>query len=174
VKRELGTNLIINWKYFSLEQVNSQQGPRWKIWKQPGDYSSRGLLAFRAAEAAWRQGEAAFLSFHLALLKAKHEDERDIADINVLTAVAGSAGLEISRFEKDMSDRQLLNRLAEDHAYAVTTLGVFGTPTLVFPEKQAIFLKMSPPPPPDECLPVFSELYHLTYRRRGIRELKRP
>ena len=174
VKEDLGAKLIINWKYFSLEQVNSQQGPRWKIWEQPEDYPSRGLRAFRAAEAARRQGEAIFHSFHIALLQAKHEHERDIADINTLTEVAGSTGLEMSQFQKDMGNRQLLTKLTEDHTYAVATLGVFGTPTLVFPERQAIFLKMSPPPPSTECLPVFSELYNLVSSRRNIREIKRP
>jgi hypothetical protein len=53
-------------------------------------------------------------------------------------------------------------------------LGIFGTPTLVFPEKQAIFLKISPPPPQEECLPLFDEIFNLAYSRRNIREIKRP
>jgi predicted DsbA family dithiol-disulfide isomerase len=174
VKGDIGPELIINWRYFSLEQVNNQQGPQWKIWEQPEDYPSRGLRAFWAAEAARSQGEAAFGSFHFALLKARHEQSRDIADVSTLVEVAEGVGLKMSQFQKDLADRRLLSRLAEDHTFAVETLGVFGTPTLVFPERQAIFLKLSAPPPTEESLALFTELHHLADRRRFIQEIKRP
>jgi predicted DsbA family dithiol-disulfide isomerase len=164
----------VNWCYFSLEQVNSQYGPQWKIWEQPEGYASRGLPAFRAAEAARRQGEDAFGRFHMTLLRAKHKAGQDITNINTLTEVAHQVGLEISRFQNDLTDRKLLSRLAENHTFAVENLGVFGTPTLVFSQKQAIFLKMPAPPPPEECLQVFNELRHLAIQRHYIREIKRP
>jgi len=174
VKEAMGPKLTINWKYFSLEQVNSQHGPQWKIWGQPEDYPSRGLRAFWAAEAARRQGEAAFGSFHIVLLRARHEQHRDTADVSTLIQVAESVDLEMTQFQKDLGDRRLLAKLAEDHTFAAETLGVFGTPTLVFPERQAVFLKMSPPPSPEECLSVFAELCCLAERRRYIHEIKRP
>ena len=170
----MGTKLVIRWKYFSLEQINSQQGPQWKIWEQPDDYPTRGLRAFWAAEAARLQGDTIFQAFHIALLKAKHEQKRDIADVNTIIEVAESTGLEMAKFQKDFSNRKLLTKLAEDHSFAVETLGVFGTPTLIFPERQAIFLKMSPPPSPRECPSVFMELFNLVYHRRNILEIKRP
>lgn len=174
VKEELGPKLTINWRYFSLEQVNSQQGADWKIWEQPEDYPSRGLRAFWAAEAARHQSEAAFDSFHIALLKARHEQRRDIADRNTLIEVAQSVALEMTHFQKDLGDRRLIAKLAQDHTLAVETLGIFGTPTLVFPERQAIFLKMPSPPSPEESLAVFTEVRHLAEQRRNIQEIKRP
>ena len=170
----MGPKLVVNWRYFSLEQAKNEQGPQWKIWEQPEDYPSRGLRAFWAAEAARRQGEAAFDRFHFALLEARHEQRRDIADMNILAEVAGSVGLDMAQFQKDLADRRLLARLAEDHTFAVEVLGVFGSPTLVFPQRQAIFLKMSSPPPPSDCLSVFTELHHLADQRRYIQEIKRP
>ncbi len=169
----MGPKLTINWRYFSLEQSNSQQEPEWKIWEQREDYPSRGLRAFRAAEAARRQGETAFDSFHIALLKARHEQHKDIADMGTLTQVAESVNLEMSQFQKDFSDCKLLAKLAEDHTFAVEVLGIFGTPTLVFPENQAVFLKMSPPLSEDS-LSVFNEIRTLAERRRHIQEIKRP
>jgi len=174
VQEEITLKLKVDWRYFSLEQANSQQGPQWKIWEQPEDYASGGLRAFWAAEAARRQGEAAFSRFHIALLRAIHGQHRDIAEIKTLTEVAESVGLEMTRFQKDLTDHRLLTKLAEDHTFAEETLGVFGSPTLVFPEGQAIFLKMSLPSPLEECLPVFTELHHLVDRRRYIWEIKRP
>jgi predicted DsbA family dithiol-disulfide isomerase len=170
----MGPKLTINWKYFSLEQVNNEQGSQWKVWEQPEDYPSRGLNAFRTAEAARHQGEAAFASFHITLLRARHEQRRDIADKNTLIEVAKSVGLEIDRFQKDLDDRRLLAKLAEDHTFAADTLGVFGTPTLVFPEEQAVFVRLPQIPPPDESLAVFAEVRHLAERRQYIQEIKRP
>ena len=165
--------MAISWKYFSLEQVNNKQGPHWKIWEQSEDCPSQGLRAFHAAEAAKRQGETAFDSFHIALLRAKHEQNRDITNTDTLIEVAEGANLNITQFKDNINDKHLLAKLAEDHSLAVENHKVFGTPTLVFPEGQAIFLKMSPPPP-GECLAVFCELCHLAQRQGYIQEIKRP
>ncbi len=170
----MGSKLTIDWRYFSLEQVNSQQGPQWKIWEQPPGYVSRGLLAFRAAQAARQQGEAAFNSFHIALLKAKHEKREDIADIDTIINVAESVNLQMARFKEDLGSPQLLAKLGEDHTFAIRTLGVFGTPTLVFPERQAIFLKLAVPPSIEDSLAVFTELSNLARRRECIMAIKRP
>jgi len=174
VKEGLGEELKVNWKYFSLEQVNSQQGPEWKLWEQPEDYASRGRNAFCAAEAARKQGEAAFDDFHHALLKARHEEKRDIADTATLIEVAEGVGLDVRRFREDLADRRLLVKLGEDHTFAAEILGVFGTPTLVFPEQQAVFVKMMPPPSAEEAGSVFAEVRQIAEGRREIREIKRP
>jgi len=169
----MGPKLTINWRYFSLEQVNSQQEPEWKIWEQAEEYPSRGLRAFQAAEAARRQGKSSFDSFHIALLKARHEQRKDIADVGILNQIAKSVNLEMAQFQKDFSDRKLLAKLAEDYTFAVEVLGIFGTPTLVFPEKRAVFLKMSPPLPEDS-LSVFNDVRALAERWQHIQEIKRP
>ncbi|GIW03921.1 MAG: hypothetical protein KatS3mg059_0541 [Thermomicrobiales bacterium] len=72
VQHQLGERLIIRWRYFPLEQVNSGEGPDWKLWEQPSDFKSRGRDAFHAAIAARQQGEDAFQRFHYALLDLKH------------------------------------------------------------------------------------------------------
>ena len=174
VKDKLGSKVKMNWKYFSLEQVNNQQESHWKIWEQPEGYVSRGLYAFWAAEAARKQGDIAFQSFHIALLRAKHEKRLDITSIDTLSELAESVNLEMNQFRKDIGDNRLLAKLAEDHTFAVETLGIFGTPTLVFPEGLAIFLKMTSPPSPVDSLSVFTELSHLAERRQYILEIKRP
>ena len=166
--------MAIDWKYFSLEQINSKEGPEWKLWEQPDNYPSRGLNAFHAAEAARVQGEKVFNAFHYALLRARHEEKKDIADPATLIEVAEGVGLEMKRFRNDLSDRRLLDKLAADHTFAVETLGIFGTPTLGFPGQQAVFLKMSPPPSPEESVAVFEDVRHLTMDRQQIKEIKRP
>ncbi len=169
----MGDRLAINWRYFSLEQVNSDKGAKWKVWDQPKDYPSRGLNAFRAAEAARRQGEAGFAAFHYALIKARHEDKEDISDFSILARIAGSVGLDTERFKKDFNDKKILARLGKDHTNAVEAYGAFGTPTLVFPGDQAVFLKMRPPAP-EESLAVFNEVRTVGEGRGNILEIKRP
>ena len=71
-----GDKLQVNWKNFSLEQTNNKQGEDWRIWEQPDDYPSRGLPAFRAAEAARLQGEEAYERMHFALLEGRERTDR--------------------------------------------------------------------------------------------------
>ncbi len=174
VKEDPGISLTINWRYFSLEQVNSNEGTEWKIWEQSDDYNANGLLAFRAAEAARRQGEEVFCKFHYALYEARHKKYRNIADISRVTEVAESAGLDMFRFKKDIRDARILDTLAEDHTYAAGTLKIFGTPTLVFPENQAVYLKMTSVPSNEESLLIFTEIRNIAEKRRIILEIKRP
>ncbi len=169
----MGSALTINWRYFSLEQVNSQQGPDWKAWEQPQSHDSRGMPAFRAAEAARRQGEDYFEKFHFALLDAKNRQGRDIADIKTLIEVAQNAGLNMARFESDLGDEEILVGLARDHTFATEKLGIFGTPTLVFAGRQPVFLKLSARPSAGESLDLFNELRHLIMGRRYVQEIKR-
>jgi predicted DsbA family dithiol-disulfide isomerase len=157
-----------------LEQVNSAEGPDWKLWEQPDTHRSRGRPAFQAAIAARNQGDAAFERFHLALLRAKHEEGRDHGRRETLLAVAAESGLDLERFERDLTDRSLLVRIGEDYSEAHDVHGVFGTPTFVFPNGAAAYLKMLPAPPPEEALTVFHELVRTVRDRSYITEIKRP
>jgi len=145
----MGDGLAINWRYFSLEQVNNIVGGEWKIWEQPEDYPSMGLPAFKAAEASRRQGEDAFMRLHMMLYEARHKNHKNISDIDGIVKIAESSGIDITRFKKDLYAKDILKKLEEDHTYAVETLKIFGTPTLVFPDNETIFLRLVPVPPPD-------------------------
>ncbi|MDP6100999.1 MAG: DsbA family protein [Dehalococcoidia bacterium] len=166
--------LSIRWRYYSLEQANSQEGPGWKLWEQPDDYPSRGLWAFRAAEAARCQGKDAFNRFHSTLLRARHQQGKDLSDRNVLAEVASGVGLDMPRFQEDLKRRELLSSLAEDHRTAVEEFGVFGTPTVVFPGGRAVFIKLTEVPPAGDALALFHELMQISTVRTYVLEIKRP
>lgn len=169
-----GDRLSVEWHSFPLEQINNVQGPEWKLWEQPDDYRSKGLWALRAGEAAKLQGRDAFGRFHLGLLAARHGDKRDIADRAVLLDVAAQCGLDVARFERDLTDRALLARIAEDYARGVEQHGIWGTPTFVFNDGPAAYLKIRPAPPPEQCLHVFQQLVDVIRDRPYIIEIKRP
>lgn len=170
IKRDL---LEINWKAFSLEQANQSEGSDWKVWDQPDDYPSKGLWAQRAAEAAKRQGNELFQAFHLNLLKARHEDRKDLNDRDMLSDVAKRSGLDTNLFQSHLSDRSVLESLAHDHSVAVDKYGVFGTPTFVFENGSSAFLKLLKPPE-DEAVNTFENLLELMQQRLYVGELKRP
>jgi predicted DsbA family dithiol-disulfide isomerase len=174
VQSQLGEALVIIWRSFPLEQVNAAEGPEWKLWEQPADYVSRGRDAFHAAIAARNQGTASFEAFHYGLLHAKHVDGKNHGRRSVLLAVAEAAGLDMERFERDLADASLLERIGEDYEHARNTFGVFGTPTLVFPCGAAAYLKMRPAPPAEEALVVWDSVTSIICDRPYIAEIKRP
>src|SRR5919108_2889842 len=112
----------VNWRYFSLVQVNSRE-PSWSVWEASGAQAVHGRLAFASAEAARRQG--GFDRFHLALLRARHRDGRDIDDVRVVEEVATQAGLDLRRFRDDIAAGDVLEQLKRDHTAARDRHGVF-------------------------------------------------
>jgi 2-hydroxychromene-2-carboxylate isomerase len=142
VKEALGPNLEINWRCFPLEQVNSAEGPEWKLWEQPLDYVSRGRMAFHGAIAAKQQGEDAFLHYHYLLLDAKHVDGKNHGQRKVIMEVARRADLDVVSFESALEDASLLATIGVDYEHGLNGFGVFGTPTFIFPGGEAAYLKM--------------------------------
>lgn len=174
VKRQLGDEVQITWRFFPLEQVNSPHGPEWKLWEQPDDFRSKGLAAFRAAIAARRQGEEAFERFHYALLALKHEEGKDHGRDKTLRAAAEQAGLDLEKFDTDRVDRSALTEIGTDYTRARGEYGVFGTPTFVFPGGEAVYVKMKPPAPADEAVAVFHDVIQTARHRPYLHEIKRP
>jgi len=154
--------------------VNSAEAPDWKLWEQPDSHRSRGRTAFQAAIAARLQGDEAFDRFHLGLLRAKHEDELDHGKPATLRAVAEAAGLDLDRFERDRTDRAHLPLIGADYTEAKERYGAFGTPTFVFPNGAAIYLKTLPAPPPEDVIPFFEDFVRIASDRPHILEIKRP
>ncbi len=80
----------------------------------------------------------------------------------------------MAHFERDLDDRSLLSRIGDDYTRGREEHGVFGTPTFVFPNGGAAYLKMLPAAGPDEALPIFEEFVRTVRDRPFIAEIKRP
>src|SRR5947207_3181467 len=150
VKESGERELHVTWKFFSLAQVNAND-PEWTAWGAPDSETVRGRLAFRAAAAARRQD--AFESLHMPLLLARHRDREDIDDPRVIKRLAGAAGLDGDRFGADLADRRTLEALARDHSEARAKHGVFGTPTFVFPNGAAAYVRLAGVPSKEDADP---------------------
>lgn len=163
--------LDVHWRYFSLAQVNSKvEG--WTVWDAPAAEKVRGRLAFKAAEAARRQDR--FEAFHAGLLRARHQDRLDIDSLDVVERVAIDAGLDARPFRRDLEDEQILQRLATDHKHAVSVHGVFGTPTLVFPNGASAYIRLTEAPTGPDALRVFDRIMGVVADEPQIMEIKRP
>ncbi len=153
--------------------MNSTKGSDWKLWEQPESYPSRARLAWKGAEAARRQGPEAFERFHLALLTARHQEGKDLTDRETILGAARRAELDLDRFARDF-DAATLDAIGRDHEEGVQRYGVFGTPTLVFGDGRAAYLKLRPLPPESEYRAVWQELRDIIEGRPYIQEIKRP
>ena len=175
VKGDYGDKLEITWKNFQLEQVNRKEGPEWKVWEQPDEHQARSLVAAKAGEAARLQGREHFDRFHLALLRARHAGDGRIPlnEDGPIERLAEDAGLDVGRLRADMKGRSLLDNVARDHTEAVESHGVFGTPTFVFENGNAVYLK-SFIPPEEATVDFFEHFVALMAHHTHVGELKRP
>jgi predicted DsbA family dithiol-disulfide isomerase len=162
----------VRWRYFSLTQVNSKDDG-WTVWEAPASEPVRGRLAFQAGEAAKRQD--AFAAMHWRLLRARHRDRLDLDDTSVVEKLAVEAELDMERFHRDVVDPSTLAALASDHQAGVTEHGVFGTPTFVFADGAAAYVRLSPAVlEGNAALETFDRLIDVAAAEPRILEIKRP
>jgi predicted DsbA family dithiol-disulfide isomerase len=152
--------------------VNSKEGEDWKAWEQGEDYVSRGLWPLRGGIAAREQGTTAHNNYMEKILHAKHVERKDVRTRESIIAIAVSADLDINQFTSILDNHETLAQIGIDHEDALTH-GVFGTPTFVFEDGTAAFLKMFTPPE-DESLSAFKDFMSIASRRKYFGELKRP
>jgi len=175
VRETTGQSVEVDWQPFSLAQANNDKGEDFKIWEQPGilDGSDTTLLAHRAGLAAKRQGKEAFESFLMSLLKARHEEKKDLTDPTVIHDAGIAAGIDMGQFQEDLVDPDLLREIAESHTKAVEEHGAFGVPTYVFPGGGSAFIKMFIPPD-DQAGAIYDNLTEMVSTLKHVGEVKRP
>ena len=161
----------VTWRYFSLTQVNSKEDG-WTVWDAPAGDRVRGRLAFKAAEAARRQGR--FDVFHPALLAARHESRLDLDDVHVIEQVADDSGLDLDWLRQDLDDPAIMRVLEEDHTNAVAKHGVFGTPTFVFPNGASAYIRLAEAPSGAEATNLYDRLIAMAGEEPRVLEIKRP
>lgn len=173
VEDRKGERPNVDWRPFILAQANSKEGPDWKAWEQPPGKTNRGILALKAGMAAEQQGEKLYDVFHMNMLRARHEDRKDISDLEVIMTIAKNSDLNSDKLREDMEDPSIVESVVQSHMEAVEKYGVFGVPTLVFPNGQSAFVKMYYPSPEDS-VEFYDGLAKLISTWVNIGEIKRP
>jgi predicted DsbA family dithiol-disulfide isomerase len=158
-------------RFFSLSQNHAShegQSPP-PVWER--DPQAQGLPAFLAATAARAQGAVLGDRFRLALQRARHEDHLALDQHATHRMVAERVGLDVARWEQDVKATDFTT-LAEEHAEAVRR-GVFGVPTLVWPEGRSYYLKITDLIPAERAVALYDAI-ETVHRFGEVIEIKTP
>jgi hypothetical protein len=158
-------------RFFSLSQNHAAheghaQPPVWER-----DPKAQGLPAFLAATAARAQGQEAGDRFRLALQRARHQDHLPVDQASTHRTVAERAGLDVARWERDLKGTDF-STLAREHEEAVRR-GVFGVPTLVWPEGRSYYVKITDLIPAERAVPLYDAI-ETVHRFGEVIEIKTP
>jgi predicted DsbA family dithiol-disulfide isomerase len=159
------------YQFFSLSQNHQARegSPTPPVWER--DPEAKGLPAFLAATAARAQGAELGDRYRLALQRARHEDHLALDQHATHRIAAERAGLDVARWDKDLKAANFTT-LAEEHAEAVRR-GVFGVPTLVWPEGRSYYLKITDLVPADRAVPLYDAI-ETVHRFGEVIEIKTP
>lgn len=173
LRKQIGDEVQFEFKFFPLEQVNAPADVEEAIWDLPRENRSPARHSMQAGAAARQQGTEAFDAFNLELMKLKHGEGKDHGKRASIMEAAQRAGLNITQFEEDLEDDDLLELVREHYEAGVAEHGVFGTPTFVFPSGAAVYLQLLPPPTAEEAVRLWREFAANAEGRPYFREFKR-
>jgi predicted DsbA family dithiol-disulfide isomerase len=157
--------------FFSLTQNHQARegAPDPPVWES--DPKAKGLPAFLAATAARAQGAEFGDRFRLALQRARHEDHLALDQHATHRIAAERAGLDVARWETDLTATDFTT-LAKEHGEAVRR-GVFGVPTLVWPEGRSYYLKITDLILAERAVPLYDAI-ETVHRFGEVIEIKTP
>ncbi|HEY9287312.1 MAG TPA: DsbA family protein [Candidatus Dormibacteraeota bacterium] len=158
-------------RFFSLSQNHAaHEGTGTPpVWQAKS--SAKGLPAFLAATAARAQGADLADRFRIELQKARHQAHLPVDDHATHRKVAEKVGLDISRWEADLKTTDF-SALATEHAEAVRR-GVFGVPTLVWPEGRSYYVKITDLVPASRAVALYDAI-ETVHRFGEVIEIKTP
>src|SRR5207302_11388082 len=109
--------------------------------------------------------------FRLALQRARHQDHLPVDQHATHRTVAERAGLDAARWETDLKATDFTT-LASEHAEAVRR-GVFGVPTLVWPEGRSYYLKITDLVAAERAVALYDAI-ETVHRFGEVIEIKTP
>lgn len=137
------TGLYVDWRFFSLEEINHQEGEP-HPWEQ--DWSS-GWSLMRVGAWLHAQDPALLDRWYAAIGKAIHEEGRPAFERKVAQQIVEELGLPGDTIEQALADPATGDAVRADHEWLVSTHGGFGVPTLVFPSGKALYGPVVAPAP---------------------------
>lgn len=98
---------------------------------------ARTHQALLGAEFAWAAGRDAFDIYNEAMYRGYWENHDDLADLDVLTGYAYTAGLDTTAFTQSVTTEQYVNNIIpfDDEAYAI---GIRHVPTFLFGAEESL------------------------------------
>ncbi|NNN11453.1 MAG: hypothetical protein HKL83_06280 [Acidimicrobiaceae bacterium] len=158
----------INWKFFSLEEVNREEGKK-HPWERPWSY---GWSQLRICAYLRRIEEESVDSYYLRSGKALHEEGRKAHTVEVARELLGEIGMDPNIVDLAIADPSTNDEVLADHQ-RVLSYGGFGVPTMVVRNK-AIFGPVVTPAPTGEEAKDLWRLVDLWSRFDHLYEMRRP
>jgi 2-hydroxychromene-2-carboxylate isomerase len=163
------TGTEINWRFFSLEEVNRPEGKK-HPWEREWSY---GWSMMRVGAALRRRDMALLDSWYAAAGRALHVEGRKPHRPEVAREILSELDLDPSIVDEAIADPTTGDEVAAEHRRVVEA-GGFGVPTLFFPDGQCLFGPVVIDPPTGdaalrlwEAVVAWTEFPHLY-------ELQRP
>lgn len=128
------TGLEIRWRFFSLEEVNRQEGKK-HPWERAWSY---GWSMLRIGALLRRGAMADLDAWYERAGRALHEEGRKPHDPDVARALLAELALDPSLVDEAVADPTTNDEVLADHR-RVLDAGGFGVPTLFFPDGQCLF-----------------------------------
>jgi 2-hydroxychromene-2-carboxylate isomerase len=128
------TGLAINWRFFSLEEINRAEGKK-HPWEREWSY---GWSLMRIGALLRRQGMDLLDSWYAAVGEALHVRGDKPHRREVAAALLGSIGQDPGLVDAAIADPTTGDEVLAEHR-RVTAAGGFGVPTLFFPDGQCLF-----------------------------------
>jgi predicted DsbA family dithiol-disulfide isomerase len=155
---------------FSLDQIHVEDGAA-TVWTQPDRYP--GLLANQVGIVVRDQLPDQFLSAHVALFAARHDESRDTRQRDVLAEVLTRVDIDAAAVFAEVDDGWPLETFRKEHETAVAVHQVFGVPTFVA-GGQAAFVRVLTRPAGDAVLAAgtIERIVDLIGGWRDLNELK--
>ena len=140
------TGLTINWRFFSLEEINRAEGKK-HPWERAWSY---GWSMMRIGALLRRQGMELLDAWYATAGRALHADGEQPHRPEVARDLLARMGLHPGLVDAAIADPSTGDEVLAEHN-RVTAAGGFGVPTLFFPGGQCLFGPVLIDPPVGEA-----------------------
>ncbi len=139
------SGLRVNWRFFSLEEVNRREGKK-HPWERDWSYGWSMMRIGARLRRMEGEGGRALDAWYERAGRALHEEGRKPHRKEVAEELMSELGFDPSLVDEALADPTTSDEVMADHR-RVLELGGFGVPTLVFGGDTAIFGPVVTPAP---------------------------
>jgi 2-hydroxychromene-2-carboxylate isomerase len=164
-------DISVTWKFFSLEEVNREDGKK-HPWERSWSYGW-SLLRIAALLRRGPEGNDAVDRFYAAAGRALHEEGRKVHTPEGAAEVLGSVDLDPAVVDAAIEDQTTNDDVRADHD-RVLELGGYGVPTLVIDGSDVLFGPVVTPAPTGDAAGRLWDLTMGWTEFPHLYELRRP
>jgi 2-hydroxychromene-2-carboxylate isomerase len=163
------TGLQIDWRFFSLEEINRREGKK-HPWEREWSY---GWSLLRIGAYLRRQDMALCDAWYEKAGTALHVEGRKPHRPEVARELLAEIGVDPAALDAAIADETTHDEVRADHD-AVVRSGGFGVPTLFFPDGQALYGPVLVNPPTGERALALWDTFTAVLDFPEVYEIHRP